>query len=56
PKGDHLDNKETVAKIKLGRAWANKAGDRYKYFMVFDKNKREGSYTLGEVIELISKI
>ncbi len=56
PKGDHLDNKETVSKIKLGRAWANKAGDKYKYFMVFDKNKREGSYTLSEVIDLIKEI
>jgi type III restriction enzyme len=41
PKGDHLENAESRRKVDIGRHWqnlANKAGDRYRYYMVF-KNK-----------------
>jgi type III restriction enzyme len=39
-KGDDRDNSDSEAKIRLGKAWENRAGKQgYKYFMVFDKKK-----------------
>ncbi|MCL2076697.1 MAG: hypothetical protein FWH15_09755 [Betaproteobacteria bacterium] len=38
PKGGHLANKDSEHKAKAGRAWenvANKAGDKFRYYMVF---------------------
>ncbi|MFN8674119.1 MAG: DEAD/DEAH box helicase family protein [Candidatus Sericytochromatia bacterium] len=55
-KGDDRDNSDSAWKLKLGRAWANKAGSNYKYFMVFDKNKIEGAYTLNDALSLIKEI
>lgn len=37
-KGPHLDGSDSQAKAELGRAWADSAGRRYKYFMVFLKD------------------
>jgi hypothetical protein len=35
--------------MKFGQAWLSKAGsDRYKYFMVFDKNPLDGAYGLDD--------
>lgn len=34
-KGEHLKNDDSRQKVRLGRAWQNKAGDRYRYHMVF---------------------
>jgi len=55
-KGDDRDNTDTVHKIKLGKTWANKAGKKYKYFMVFDKNSMEGAYTLNDALKLIAEL
>ncbi|MFR9541639.1 MAG: DEAD/DEAH box helicase family protein [Rikenellaceae bacterium] len=35
-KGDDRDNSNTRQKIDMGKCWADKAGDNYHYFMVFD--------------------
>jgi len=53
-KGDDRDNTDTMQKIKLGKAWANKAGEKFKYFMVFDKNSMDGAYTLADALKLIA--
>jgi len=55
-KGDDRDNTDSMLKVKLGRAWANKAGNNYKYFMVFDKNVMDGAYNLNEALGLIREI
>jgi type III restriction enzyme len=36
----------------LGRHWQAKAGNRYKYFMVFDKKaiQADGAYTMDKFI------
>jgi type III restriction enzyme len=36
PKGDHLENSESVKKAEVGSVWANKAGEKYRYYMVFE--------------------
>ena len=41
-KGDHLDASD---KIELGRLWESKAGNNFKYFMVYENRIVEGSYT-----------
>ncbi len=53
-KGDHLDGSNSEQKILLGRNWANKAGAKYKYFMVFDKPV-ENAYSLSDFLSLIKQ-
>jgi type III restriction enzyme len=53
-KGSHLDNTDSSQKIRLAEKWASKAGDKYRYFMVFDKEiKMEGAKTLSQIIEIL---
>lgn len=51
-KGDYLDNDDSRNKLKLGRKWQEKAGAKYKYFMVFDKKvlQESGAYTMDKFI------
>ena len=58
PKGDHLENAESRSKVKVGRIWqneANKAGDRYRYYMVFrDKDLNvDGAYRFERFLEIV---
>ena len=57
-KGDHLENSETKQKIRLGRAWQNLAGPKYRYYMVFqDKDLHiEGAYPMDEFVEMLKKM
>lgn len=52
-KGDHL---EAEQKIRLGRKWTEKAGNNFKYFLVYDKRSVEGAYRLDEFINLIKEM
>lgn len=49
-KGDDRKNPDSQAKLRLGTRWADMAGQKFKYFMVFDKSKLEepNSYTMAE--------
>ena len=49
-KGDDRDNSDSEAKRKLGDYWRQKAGETYRYFMVFEKKEFEGTYTLDEFL------
>lgn len=55
-KGDDRDNSDSRNKIDLGRTWANKAGENYRYFMVFDQIQMEGAITIQELLERLSKM
>ncbi len=55
-KGDHLDNTDSKNKIKLGNTWAIKAGDNYRYYMVFENNRLEGAKSISELIDIIKNI
>lgn len=50
-KGDDRDNSNSRAKVELGRTWANKAGELYRYFMVFDKQHMDGAVTIKELLQ-----
>jgi hypothetical protein len=49
-KGDYL---EAAQKTRLGALWANKAGNNFRYFMVYDKREVEGTYKLENFLELM---
>ncbi len=52
-KGDHLDAEQ---KIRLGSLWASKAGNNYRYYMVYEKRTVEGAKKLDEFLALIKDI
>jgi type III restriction enzyme len=55
PKGDHLENSESVKKAEVGSVWANKAGEKYRYYMVFEnKNlKINGATHFDEFLRFV---
>lgn len=55
-KGDDRDNTDSRRKVDLGQKWANKAGDEYRYFMVFDKTEMDGAITLTELLDKIKRM
>lgn len=55
-KGDDRTNDDSKIKLKLGSKWADKAGDKYFYFMVFENSKIEGSLLVDEFISTIREL
>ncbi|MDE5789687.1 MAG: DEAD/DEAH box helicase family protein [Muribaculaceae bacterium] len=55
-KGDDRKNPDSMAKLNLGKAWANRAGNNYRYFMVFDNNPMEGALSVNKFIETLSRL
>jgi type III restriction enzyme len=52
-KGDHLDAEQ---KIRLGGLWASKAGNNYRYFMVYERRIVDGAYKLEDFMNIIKDI
>ena len=52
-KGDDRDNSDSIKKIKLGEKWASKAGDQYRYFMVFNNSKLDGAKSVVELLDTL---
>ena len=55
-KGDDRDNSDSEAKRDLGRFWAQKSGENYRYFMVFERQELDGTYTLDEFLAVMSAL
>lgn len=57
-KGDDRDNSDSALKLELGTKWALMAGDKYRYFMVFDKKEDaiQGSYSKDEFLNMIKNL
>ena len=57
-KGDNLDNSDSAAKLRLGRKWADKAGESFRYFMVYQTKdlKFDGAFALDEFIGMMKQI
>lgn len=55
-KGDDRDNDDSRAKNILGKKWAEKAGDSYKYFMVFQKKEVADTYTAQSIIDIVKML
>lgn len=52
-KGDHLDAEQ---KIRLGRLWSNKAGNSYRYFMVYDRKTVDDAYKIDDFLSIIKEL
>ena len=52
-KGDHLDAEQ---KIRLGSLWASKAGNTYRYFMVYERRTVDSAYKLEDFLNIIKEI
>lgn len=52
-KGDHLYAEK---KIKLGNMWANKAGNDFRYCLVYNEREVNGAYTKSEFIDLMKNL
>lgn len=55
-KGDDRDNDDSRDKNRLGKTWAQKAGDNYKYFMVFQTKDVEDTYSAKGIIEVLKRL
>lgn len=55
-KGDHLDNTDSADKISLGNKWADLAGDKFKYFMVFQSKKIENAINMKTLLQYLDKL
>lgn len=51
-KGDHLDAEK---KIKLGNLWASKAGNNYRYCLVYEHRRVEHAYTKDEFLAALKE-
>lgn len=51
-KGDHLDAEK---KIKLGKLWADKAGNVYRYCLVYETRNVAGAYTKDEFLSTLKE-
>ena len=52
-KGDYLDGSDSAQKIRLGEKWASKAGDNFRYFMVFSTPNLPGAKSIGELLDIL---
>ena len=52
-KGDHLDAEK---KIKLGNLWASKAGNNYKYCLVYKNRQVNGAYTKAGFLDVLKAL
>ncbi len=55
-KGDDRDNSDSIRKLKLGEAWAARAGNDFRYFMVFDTNAIDGAYRIDTFLSMVSNL
>ncbi|WP_049356876.1 DEAD/DEAH box helicase [Rothia mucilaginosa] len=58
-KGAQLkNNDDSKRKLKLGKQWADKAGTKYRYYMVFDEGDipMDGAYEMSEFLEILQQL
>lgn len=58
PKGEQLKNDDSRRKLRLGRKWADLAGSKYRYYMVFqdDVSPLEDAVNLSALIDIIKQL
>ncbi len=55
-KGDDRDNSDSRDKIEIGKYWANKSGDDFNYFMVFENVKLENAISVHELLKYLEQM
>lgn len=58
PKGAQLKNDDSRRKVQLGNKWASMAGERFRYYMVFqdDVTPLEGTYTSSQFFQILEQL
>lgn len=55
-KGDFLDGSDSASKIKLGQLWESKAGNNYRYFMIYKNKNVEGAIKLDDFLQRVKSL
>lgn len=55
-KGKQLKNDDSKEKLELGKAWARKAGDNYRYFMAFKQDPLEGAVSIERLLQIMESL
>ena len=57
-KGEHLKNDDSREKIALGDAWRHAAGNKYRYYMVFEgeDNLLPGAVSMSQFVETVKAL
>ena len=57
-KGDHLDTEQNRKKLTLSRKWKEKAGEPFRYYMVFQEKAPDldGAYAFDRFLEMLGKL
>ena len=58
-KGTQLKNNDgSKQKLKLGKQWADRAGTKYRYYMVFDEGDipMDGAYEMSKFLEILQQL
>ena len=57
-KGDHLDNEYNRKKLALSRKWQEKAGEPFRYYMVFQEKAPalDGAYAFDRFLKILEKM
>lgn len=58
-KGAQLkNNDDSKQKLNLGKQWADKAGTKYRYYMVFDEGDTpmDGAYEMSKFLEILQQL
>jgi type III restriction enzyme len=58
PKGEQLKNDDSRRKIKLGQKWASLAGDKFRYYMVFQDGVTplEGALSQSQFFSILEQL
>lgn len=58
PKGAQLKNDDSRRKVRLGNTWASMAGEKFRYYMVFQDGVTplEGSYTSSQFFQILEQL
>ena len=55
-KGDDRDNTDSAKKLRLGKKWEAKAGNGFRYMMVFENNAMDGADNLPGALAKIARL
>ncbi|MBC3179655.1 DEAD/DEAH box helicase [Corynebacterium lujinxingii] len=58
PKGTQLKNDDSRRKVRLGTKWASMAGEKFRYYMVFQDGVTplEGAYTSSQFFRILEQL
>jgi type III restriction enzyme len=55
-KGDDRNNEDSAQKLRLAQAWEKKAGQSYKYFMVFQTIHVENAFPRNQFAQIAGRL